>query len=186
MEGIIKSFIRVQRQIDDFEPVCNSFLDLEASASALVDSSSITDADRKRILDFPEPEMQTANIAATTSLSKADLLRRASESPELLTQAEIDLLKNRYWLGLTFNESITRANAGMTPGPNSVEQHEEALARLAKVRQLLHEENEAQAIKNAAATSKNRAFVSIKKDEANLWKGGRTVGSCIYPSGSRT
>ncbi|KAI1102617.1 hypothetical protein F4804DRAFT_343098 [Jackrogersella minutella] len=105
--------------------------------------------DRRRILDFPGPEMQTANIAATTSLSKSTLLQRASESPEQLTHAEVDLLKGRYWLNLTQAESGARSRAGAALVAVSQEHFDEITSRLGKMREPLYEENEERAIENA-------------------------------------
>ncbi|KAI1461532.1 hypothetical protein F4805DRAFT_236430 [Annulohypoxylon moriforme] len=147
MEHLIKSFIRVHRQIDNVEDLIKSFPDLEALA--LSNPSSIADEDKRRILDFPDPETQATNIAATTSLSKQELLQRASESPDQFTQAEVDLLKDRYWLNLTSVESGARSKAGAALVAISQEHFDEITARLSKMREPLYEENEAQAIANA-------------------------------------
>ncbi|KAI1171967.1 hypothetical protein F4777DRAFT_27641 [Nemania sp. FL0916] len=147
MDHLIKSFIRVRREIDNVDELVEQFPNLESSA--LSDPSSISIEDRRRILDFPEPEIQAANIAAVTSLSKPALLQRASESPEQLTHAEVDLLKDRYWLNLTQAESGARSKAGAALVAVSQEHFDEITSRLSKMREPLYEENEGQAIENA-------------------------------------
>ncbi len=83
MDHLKKSFIRVHRQIDDVGKLCEVFPDFEATA--LTNPSAFSNEDKRRVLDFPQPEVQDANIAAVSSLSKSALLRRAAQSPEQLT-----------------------------------------------------------------------------------------------------
>ncbi|KAI0890229.1 uncharacterized protein GGS22DRAFT_150283 [Annulohypoxylon maeteangense] len=166
MENLIKSSIRVQRQIDNVEDLSKSFPDLEALA--LSNPSSITDEDKRRVLDFPESEMQATNIAATTSLSKKALLQQAAELPDLLTQAEVDLLKNRYWLDLSRAESGARSKAGAALVAVSQAHFDDITSRLSKMREPLYEENEGQAIANAEDQALQRliAFAMGPQDAA--------------------
>ncbi|KAI0968714.1 hypothetical protein F4678DRAFT_474435 [Xylaria arbuscula] len=118
---------------------------------ALSDPSLVSNQDRQRVLDFPEPEMQSTNIAATTSLSKDALLQQAAHSRQLLMQAELNLLTHRYWIkrpGL--RESGAQAKATNDLIARSQEYYEEITSRLNKMREPLYEEHEATAIENAA------------------------------------
>lgn len=59
--------------------------------------SAVRAEDCVRLLDFPDPSNQEANIAAVTTLSKPELLKKAAQTSEGLTDAEIGLLKDRHW-----------------------------------------------------------------------------------------
>lgn len=102
MECLISTFTRVTRKLDDVNELIKSFPRLEELA--LSNPSGLTEQERLSLLDFPDPQLQQANITATTPLRKSDLIRRAIESPEDLTSAEIDLLMKRYWLRGTSKE----------------------------------------------------------------------------------
>lgn len=100
MEHLIPSFIRVVRQLDDAASLLALFQEFESNPSA------VRAEDRVWLLDFPDPSTQEANIAAATTLNKQDLLKKAAQSPRELTEAEIDLLKNRYWGKILFQEEF--------------------------------------------------------------------------------
>lgn len=176
MDHLIKSFIRVHRQIDDVGKLCEVFPDFEATA--LTNPSAFSNEDKQRVLDFPQSEVQDANIAAVSSLSKSALLRRAAQSPEQLTQAEVDLLKDRYWLNLTRAEAGACSRAGAALVDVSQEYFDEVTARLSKMRKPLYEENEANAIANSEeqswkriATRRRGSFPRKRRDL--LWRDAR-------------
>ncbi|KAI0398695.1 hypothetical protein F4802DRAFT_592417 [Xylaria palmicola] len=166
MDQLIESFIRVHRRIDSADRLCESFSDLETLA--LSDPSALSDEDRRRILDFPEPATQAANIAAITSLSKPALIQRAVDSPDQLTGAEVDLLRDRYWLDLTGAESGARSTAAAALVAVSQEHFGEITSRLRKMREPLYEQDEARAIENAENQSWKRlvALAMGPQDEA--------------------
>ena len=147
MEHLVKAFTRVVRKIDDGNVVINLFPKPDEPAAS--NPSSRTDLDRRRILEFPDAETQSSNIAASSSLDKASLLKRAAESPSELTTSEIDLLKERYWLGISRNETKARSLASSALLAVSEDHWRETTKRLKEVRGPLYEENEAKAIENA-------------------------------------
>lgn len=62
------------------------------------DVITISGHDRLSILDFPDTATQAANVAALTSLSKAELLERANPSPSALDDKIINLFKQLFCL----------------------------------------------------------------------------------------
>ncbi|KAI0205234.1 hypothetical protein F4808DRAFT_456232 [Astrocystis sublimbata] len=128
MGHFIKSFIRVHRQLDDADRLLDTFARLEASALT-TDPSSVSDDDKRRILDFPERETQTANIAAVTSLTKAALTATGS------TEAH--------------REKSARSKAGATLLAVSQQYLDDVTSRLANVRTHLYEANEEAVIRHA-------------------------------------
>ncbi|KAL2874111.1 hypothetical protein SGCOL_010699 [Colletotrichum sp. CLE4] len=147
--------MRVIRKFDGADELIQSFPAWEESAlgqnAAL---PSFTPRDQRRILDFPDPEIQESNIVKSTKLSKEGLLGRAVESPSQLTAAEISLLKNRYWLHISPDEEQEISLAtGLIMGPKRIseEEHGKAEKQLRAVRHTLYAENEEKAIDNALA-----------------------------------
>lgn len=147
MEHLLRTFTRVARKIDDTDEFIKSFPALEKCA--LSEPSSVTEQDCRRILDFPEPDIQQSNIAASSALTKADLLKRAAESPSELTAPEINLLKERYWLDVTPTETNARASASSALLAVSQDHWYKVTEQLKKVRTPLYEQHEAKAIENA-------------------------------------
>lgn len=91
MEHLFPSFIRVIRNLDDATRLLTTFQEFESNPSA------ISAEDRVRFLDFPDFSTQEANISATTTLSKEELLKKAAQSPRALTSSKVELLHSRYW-----------------------------------------------------------------------------------------
>ena len=154
MEKLIKTFTRVIQQIDDAEYLIKSFPELKAAAYS--DPPSLTSQDRRRLLDFPEPETQAANIAEASSLSKSELLRRAAESPSELTTSEVELLEKRFWLSLSSDELKARTAANTAWQAVSPDHRREVARELRDIRASLYEENEAKAIENAECETSRR------------------------------
>ncbi|KAK6219088.1 hypothetical protein LQW54_002590 [Pestalotiopsis sp. IQ-011] len=136
MEHIIKTFMRVQRHLDDADVLIARYPELERLA--LSDPAVISDQDRRRLLDIPDRDTENVNLAAVTELSKAQLLERAAESRGALTDAEIGLLLERYWRDVTDAEGRAAAVAceTMDPGAHAYSRgRRETLAdRLARAR----------------------------------------------------
>ncbi|KAI1852625.1 hypothetical protein JX266_002166 [Neoarthrinium moseri] len=144
MEHIIKTFMRVLRKMDDADTLIAQFPELERIA--LSEPAAITDQDRRRLLDLPELDIQTANLAAVTELDKAQLLERAAKSPDALTDAEIDLLWHRFWHDVTDDEALAAEKACEAIGHD---EWDELADRLARAREPLYEEHELVAFQNA-------------------------------------
>jgi hypothetical protein len=102
MEHLFPSFIRVIRNLDDATRLLATFQEFESNPSAL------SAEDRVRFLDFPDFSTQEANISATTTLSKEELLKKAAQSPRDLTSSEVELLHSRYWGQISFPEEDIR------------------------------------------------------------------------------
>lgn len=114
MEHIIKTFMRVQRHLDDADVLIARYPELERLA--LSDPAALSDQDRRRLLDIPDQDTENANLAAATELSKAQLLERAAKSCDALTDAEIGLLLERYWRDVTDAEGRQRGSRSTGSG----------------------------------------------------------------------
>lgn len=174
MDNQIRSFMRVIRNLDNADELIQSFPKWEQSVlSQNTASPSLnTPHAQRRILDFPDPETQAANIIkSSTGRGKEALLQRAAETPSRLSDAEVSLLKNRYWLDISSDEehSVSLAT-GLIMGPSRVTEaeYERAGRRLRAVRQPYYAENEEKAIDNASAEywrRQNEAWQAAQKQE---------------------
>ncbi|KAH0266645.1 hypothetical protein KCU91_g10622, partial [Aureobasidium melanogenum] len=162
MEYIIKTFTCVVQHTHDAD-------DIVRNATALLNGSSdavnISHHDRLGVLDFPNTVIQNANVAATTSLSKAELLERATSSPSTLNAGEIDLLKRRYWLGLTREQMTPSFSSAAKRNLYSLsqEQLQQATDQLKKVRAMLYDVNEEDALWNAEMEDWRRMMDASKQ-----------------------
>ena len=82
MDHLIEAFTCVIRKTNNSDDIVNNVTTLLDNRSDVTD---ISNHDRLGILDFPDPVIQEANVAATTSLSKTELLERAASSPSALS-----------------------------------------------------------------------------------------------------
>lgn len=181
MEHVLSAFMRVQRSLDDATSLTASFPTMETKA--LTDPSSLSDTERRQILDLPDPATQQQNITALSTLLKQDLLKRAAAAPDQLTDLEIKLLRNRYWINVTFREETALSSAYLALGGHWKEIEE----RLKRARADLYEENEEAAIANADREEFRRIQesenFSQKQDLENAFQ-LRILGSGSY--GRRT
>lgn len=92
MEHLVKTLYRVASDLDTPEATLASITALSEPTS-----SPLTDQNRRRVLDSPEPDQESTAITASPSPTKPELLRRTISSPQGLTDLEINLLKHRYW-----------------------------------------------------------------------------------------
>ncbi|KAK7739753.1 hypothetical protein SLS53_005723 [Cytospora paraplurivora] len=174
MDNLIKSFMRVVRKLDNADELIQSFPEWERSVFSqdVALSSSLTPQDQRRILDFPDPDTQAANIAKSSTLAKEDLLKRAAETPSRLSDTEISLLRNRYWLDISPDEKKAVMHAqGLLSGPSRIseDEYKQAEERLKTVRRPLYAENEEKAIDNALGEDLRRekdAWRASQKQEA--------------------
>lgn len=142
MEHLVKTFYRVVSGLDDPDATLASVIAL--SEPTVAGSTPLTDQERRRVLDFPEPDQESAAIAASSSLTKVELLRRGAESPQDLTDSEIDLLDHRYWA-----EPPRKASKAQGAAHRALGDDYDAVAnRLEEIRAPLYEENEARALGN--------------------------------------
>ncbi|KAK8108793.1 hypothetical protein PG984_014594 [Apiospora sp. TS-2023a] len=153
MELLVAGFTRVLRNIDSADHVMELISDLE---HRLV--SDISPQDKRSLLDFPEDEELDANIQECTSLSRAELLQRAATSPGQLTTAEIDVLRERYWLEISPTEASIKDEKDGALYRASGGSYEETYDRSNAFRAALYAENEAEALRNAIAEHGRRAL----------------------------
>lgn len=160
MEHLIKAFTCVLCRANSADDVINNVAALSDGSSNAV---TISDHDRLGVLDFPDTATQKANVAASTSLSKAELLERAASSPSALSVEEINLLKQRYWLDLTTAEMTARSAAQRTLLSVSQEHWQKATDNLKKVRAMLYDDNEEDALWNAEMEEWRRMMDASKQ-----------------------
>ncbi|KAK9772564.1 hypothetical protein AB5N19_12458 [Seiridium cardinale] len=108
MEHLVKGLIRVSRGLDIGGDVIHLISGLEKQHEA-------SEPDKRRVLDFPGPELQSANISKSSSLAKMDLLKRTARSPNQLPASELNLLRGRYWpvVSLPDRRAITTAHEAL-------------------------------------------------------------------------
>lgn len=102
IEPVLASSMRVSRNYISLQ-------DLLAIYPSLTEKSllplSLTDSERRLLLDLPDQDVETANIEATTNLPRDQLIAKANIDAASLTQQEIALLKNRFWSPPTAEET---------------------------------------------------------------------------------
>lgn len=138
MEHLVKTFYRVASGLDTPEATLASIAALSDPASSLPP----IDQDRRRVLDFPEPAQESAAIAASSKLTKTELLERAAESPHGLTDSEITLLDHRYWAPPPKKASKAQGAAHRALGDG----YDAVADRLEEISAPLYEENESRAL----------------------------------------
>lgn len=159
MEHLIYSSTRVLRGLDKAADLVTSFPELEIRT--LSDPSSISAGERLQILDFPDPQTQEANITSSSTLDKKGLLKQAVESPDRLTQNEIQLLEDRYWLNISRRELRACTAAETALNANGIKLA--VVKRLERVRMPLYDEYEAQAIENAGRERYERMMRELEQ-----------------------
>ncbi|KAK8057532.1 hypothetical protein PG996_011469 [Apiospora saccharicola] len=120
--------------------------------------SDISTEDKRSLLDFPEDEKLDASIKKCTSLSRTELLQRAATSPGQLTTAEIDVLREHYWLDISPTEARIKGerDSALYRAPSG--SYEGTYNELKAVRAAFYAENEAEALHNAVAEHGRRAL----------------------------
>jgi hypothetical protein len=161
MEKLFSSFIRVLRNLDDAAELLATFEELESNLSA----ASIED--HVRFLDFPDVSTQEANIAAATTLSKEELLKKAAQSPRELTESELDLLNSRYWGRISYPEEDVRFDCYEDLKLVSEEHYSQTVERLENFRTSFYTEYEADALKNAEAELPRRIDEITETEDRN-------------------
>ncbi|KAM0705269.1 hypothetical protein Q7P35_008059 [Cladosporium inversicolor] len=152
METIIPSFLRVQRGLTTAHKVASLIERVSISGHA-----DFTPSDRLALIDLPNTEDVASNISSVTALSRQAVVNRAVESPELLTEAELDLLWDRYWLHITGPEGKLLANASVQLMQVSREHESATMEQLRLLREPLHGDmNEEQALAGAVVELKRR------------------------------
>lgn len=144
MEKMVLGFSRKSRGIDGVDQLVEAL-----NKAATSDLSSLTDDEKRRILDFPDADTQAAAISKITALSKSELLRRAAEAPADLTASELGLLQRRYWPDQTWAEGRARCEA--VEAFDTPDGYNEAHEQLTKLRAPLYGEQEEKGLSGADA-----------------------------------
>lgn len=137
---MLGTFLRVIRNtitIDDLEAALPA-LDEQALSSP----STLTDPERRLLLDFPDAATEESYLQRSTDLSRDALISKAISTPADLTDAEITLLQQNFWLDITRQEVIQQRKA-FSPALQG------ASERLYHVRKQFYGPNEEQAMLNA-------------------------------------
>ncbi|KAF7874795.1 hypothetical protein EAF04_001969 [Stromatinia cepivora] len=103
IEPLLASSMRVLRNRTTLQDLIAAYPSLKEKA--LSSPSTMTESERRVFLDLPDPDMETANIKAATSLSRAELIQKAITDRGSLTEAEVLVLKNRFWTPPTREEN---------------------------------------------------------------------------------
>ncbi|GAB7334748.1 hypothetical protein MBLNU13_g06679t1 [Cladosporium sp. NU13] len=98
--------MRVQRGFNTAQQITSLFERVASSGY-----EDLTPEDRLAVLDLPDVDAVAFNISSITALSRSALIQRAAESPELLTETELDLLLDRYWVEITHFEQRAQMSA---------------------------------------------------------------------------
>ncbi|KAJ5094571.1 hypothetical protein N7456_010432 [Penicillium angulare] len=147
--------MRVLRELDNTSSIISLLSSLEAGD--ISNPSLISIEDRSRLLDFPDVSEQEKNIKSTSGLTKKEFLSRAVETPAKLTEDEIELLEDRYWLDVSDEETETRIGVScglfaIAPGV-----YEQFMEHLETLRDPFYEENEVKAFKSAKIEEARRS-----------------------------
>ncbi|KAB8217939.1 hypothetical protein BDV33DRAFT_232458 [Aspergillus novoparasiticus] len=139
MEHLFRSYIRVQRGLDTADGLLETFQTFENNPSGM------SPEDRIRLLDLPPRSVQDENIAAVSTLTKAELIQRAIESPKDLTEKEVELIQYSLWTGAFDNVSDAYFDALTALRGISYDYCIEMEERLRRFQRLLYEEREDEA-----------------------------------------
>lgn len=142
MEHLFKAFLRVQRGFDTASALLETFNAFENNPAAL------SSEDRIRLLDLPPRSVQDDNIAAVSSLTKAELIQKAIESPKELTREEDYLIQERFWTSMTDDEFNVHYEALAALSEISEDYCNEMEERLRRFQRLLYEEREDEAFES--------------------------------------
>jgi len=108
-EILLASSIRVSRNLITAHDFIAAYPSLKQKF--LSSPSTLTDSERRLILDLPDKDMEASTIAAISNLSREQLIEKALSDRTSLTQEEVVLLKNRFWTPKTRTESKASWNA---------------------------------------------------------------------------
>jgi hypothetical protein len=121
-EPYLSAFMRVQRGVETAQDLITAF---PALVQAALDSSSasgntgpvLTEQDRRRLLDYPDAEEEAANIRHVSSRSRTELVSTTLSRPGDLSDAELELVKCRFWTDVTSQETgmTVAGRASVTP-----------------------------------------------------------------------
>lgn len=152
METLALSFMRVQRGFNTARKVTSLLEHVESNGQ-----EDLTPEDCLGVLDLPDDDTVASNMISVTALSRSAHMQRAAESPELLTEVELDLLLDRNWVGMTNIEQRAQMSAS-DQLLQILREHERAtMERLELLRKQLYDHtNEEKALESALVELKRR------------------------------
>ncbi|KAF7586896.1 hypothetical protein BBP40_008045 [Aspergillus hancockii] len=130
MENLARVSFKVLRKLDDANELIASLPDLESRA-------------------LPNPLSVRSEHRRIFSPQQKGPMKRAVESPDQLTENEIQLFENRYWLSISNQGYRARTIAESTLSFVLREYRLQVEERLERLRRPLHEEYEERVLQNA-------------------------------------
>nr|OQO24699.1 hypothetical protein B0A51_08613 [Rachicladosporium sp. CCFEE 5018] len=162
MEKLVEAFTRVQRGISIQQDIVRAIADLDAGSLAPSDVSSELQVG---ILDLPDAAVLEENLQAKTLLSRTGLVARAVDFSSDLTVGEIALLNKRYWIDQTDPEAARQSSALSGLLAVSQDHWRDVTEQLKRVRGLVCEGREEDAIFEAAMEEWRRSMSDLKSGQ---------------------
>lgn len=105
--------MRVQRGLDTAQDLIEAFPALEqaalnSSSAGGATGAGLTEQDRRRLADLPDAEEEAANIRRVSTRSREELVSTLLSRPEDLSDAELELVRARFWADVTPQEVHTK------------------------------------------------------------------------------
>ncbi|OQO10977.1 hypothetical protein B0A48_05232 [Cryoendolithus antarcticus] len=172
MDKLVKAFTRVQRGTSVQQEILEAISDLKNGSLA---PSDVPLDICNGILDLPDLDAMEMSLHAKSSLNRVDLVKRAKHSPSDLTTDEIILLKGRYWTDQTDAEAARQSSALSGLLAVGQEHWKETTEQLKRIRSLICEDEEEDAIFEAAMEEWRRRMDSSKQRqraevEKQMWR----------------
>ncbi|KAI9829708.1 MAG: hypothetical protein M1826_005451 [Phylliscum demangeonii] len=101
-EPALAASMRVLRAETQLGELLQAFPSL--SQKSLADASTLTDTERRELLDLPMADEEAENIRQAGSLGRDELLAKAARQVHDLTERELVLLRDRFWSPATMAE----------------------------------------------------------------------------------
>jgi hypothetical protein len=149
------------RGIDNLTEVVENFPNLERKA--LNSPRELTEYERRQLLDYPTIEIETENIAKTTSRSRDELFNLVLADIQSLSDDELGLVERNFWFIQTDEELFKQVRGQTTGNPESA-------ARIHKARESLYLPNELKCM-STTCTELIRRSKKIRDDEQRKWGG---------------
>jgi hypothetical protein len=115
VEPLLASSMRVLRNITPLQDFIAAWPIIKQKS--LTSPPTLTESERRLLLDLPPEELEKSYLRAATILSREQLIEKAISSQELLTLEEIDILQHRFWTERTTEENQIFLNSIMKSSP---------------------------------------------------------------------
>jgi len=108
-EPFLASYVRVLRGKENLSDSIALFPTLEQKA--LSTPPTLTEFERRQLLNFPDKEEEAENIRSASSGSRDELISLALSNPSSLSDTELGLIKRNFWTKFTSREIQERINS---------------------------------------------------------------------------